>query len=114
VLCAILSNIPRLTAGAITQRWLAKGVDGLKIKDYKINNNQRTNKMAQYIKNGKTYLTTQDPYIEGSGDEAYYTAQAFDDNNQEYKLIWEIIDGRKDWEDESERCNWDVFRVIPL
>lgn len=66
--------------------------------------------MTEYTKNGKIYKTTQDPYLGMNG----YQAHAIDSEEKEYMLHWDIIDDRKDWEDESERCNWDVFRVIPL
>jgi hypothetical protein len=62
--------------------------------------------------NGKTLTITQQPYIDtyfADGDQrAMYFATAEDGEN-EYEIRWEIIN--EETEDESEACDWDIFRV---
>lgn len=68
--------------------------------------------------NGKTYVLTQQAYIDGSVDDPYYTAIAIcpDEGVDEdglynaYQVTWwptqEWLDG--DREDEGDACDWDA------
>lgn len=63
--------------------------------------------------NNERYILTQMPYIDGTNEDAYYTARAIKDSDQPdednfipvYQLIWDIIN--TETEDESEACEWD-------
>lgn len=54
--------------------------------------------------NSKTYTLTQDAYITGNGSRDYYRAHAVDADNNEYYIIWDIVDAESD--DESNACDW--------
>lgn len=66
---------------------------------------------------GKTFYITQNPYV--SDDGLYYEARAIDADEYDYLIQW---DTTEDWKsrdiadqwDESEACDWNVFRVIDL
>ena len=55
--------------------------------------------------NSKTYTLTQDAYIDSDGSRDYYTAHAVDADNNEYYIIWDIVDAESD--DESNACDWE-------
>ena len=55
--------------------------------------------------NSKTYTLTQDAYITGNGSRDYYRAHAVDADNNEYYIIWDIVDAESD--DESNACEWE-------
>ena len=53
---------------------------------------------------GTELRTTQEPYLNGDN----YTANAVDQDDNEYKIIWEINHPDfENLEDESEACDWD-------
>ena len=56
------------------------------------------------------------PYIDTdftcSPNVNYYRATAIDDNEDCYKIRWDIINA--DCEDESEACDWEEYEVTPL
>jgi len=55
------------------------------------------------------YQLTQDAYIAGTNEQPYYTAAATligGDPNDSYRVVWGIIEGAEDAEDESECCDW--------
>ena len=53
---------------------------------------------------GTELRTTQEPYLNGDN----YTANAVDQDDNEYKIIWEITHPDfENLEDESEACDWD-------
>ena len=54
--------------------------------------------------NGKTFTLTQDAYITSNGSRDYYRAHAVDANQNEYYILWDIIDA--DCDDESNACDW--------
>lgn len=54
--------------------------------------------------NGKTITLTQDAYITSNGSRDYYRAHAVDANQNEYYILWDIIDA--DCDDESNACDW--------
>lgn len=67
--------------------------------------------------NGLELRLTQDPYIEdlmlsGMQRKVVYQAHAVDENDDEYIIIWNVID--LSCEDESEACDWDKFTVKAL
>ena len=66
---------------------------------------------------GKTFYITQNPYI--SDDGTYYEAHAIDADEYDYLIQWDTTEDWKSREiadqwDESEACDWNVFRVIDL
>ena len=60
---------------------------------------------------GKT-LKLHQPYIDGPYEYATYRACADDEEGNQYEIIWDIIN--TDCENESEACDWEVFRVNAL
>lgn len=61
-------------------------------------------------KNGKEYVFTQNPYIDGTYYEtAYYIANAIGaEDGEEYAIEWEIREEYDpEWNNEDEACDWD-------
>lgn len=62
---------------------------------------------------GKELRTVQDPYPSAFDNGEVYTAFAVDENNNEYRAYWEVINS--DTADESEVCDWDSpLEVVKL
>lgn len=52
--------------------------------------------------------TVKDPYIIGvDGERPYYQAIAIDAENNEYLIVWNVVDGYEEIEDESDMCDWN-------
>ncbi len=47
----------------------------------------------------------QEPYLDGTPDEPYFTALAIDENGNQYDIIWDIVNPESD--DDGDRCDWD-------
>lgn len=62
--------------------------------------------------NGKILTLKDDAFIDGTYDDQYYTAFATDENDNDYKIRWEIIN--TETENEDECCDWDDFAVTEL
>jgi hypothetical protein len=70
-------------------------------------------KMETYVKDNVTYTLTQQPYASVSGRNEMrevYKANAVDDQGDDVVLEWDIVDDC--CSDESESCDWSVFRVF--
>jgi hypothetical protein len=65
---------------------------------------------------GKELTITQNPYINtvitGGEYEDVYMAHAIDDEENEYRVVWNIEDAT--CEDDSMACDWDKYSVQPL
>jgi len=66
--------------------------------------NQIKNNHGTVTHNNKTLTLTQDAYMTSNGSRDYYRAHAVDANNNEYYIIWDIVDA--DCDDESNACDW--------
>lgn len=88
---------------ALVRKWM---------EDY-IRENEEENKMFETLNetnstivtvDGTELRTTQEPYLNGEN----YTANAVDQDDNEYKINWEINHPDfENLEDESEACDWD-------
>lgn len=58
--------------------------------------------------NGRLLYIKQQPYITNDG----YVASAQDNEFNDYKVLWDIVN--EDCEDESESCDWSKFMVKKL
>jgi hypothetical protein len=57
---------------------------------------------------GKVYTLTQYAYIDNYRDDVCYYAHAIDDEGEDYKIRWDILDSFDSLndEDESNACDW--------
>lgn len=67
------------------------------------------------VHEGKEITLVQEPYIDGvAGERPYYRAVGTDAEGNEYKVIWDVVDGWEDIEDESDMCDWDSPASVEL
>lgn len=60
---------------------------------------------------GKIITLIQQPYLEEVNNCAFYRATAWDDEGNRYDVMWDVLEGWEDMEDESDCCDWDIFEV---
>ena len=65
---------------------------------------------AYVVHNDKKLYLSQQAYI--SDDGLTYEASAIDDDENNYKIYWDVT--CQDADDESDACDWDDFRVVEL
>lgn len=58
---------------------------------------------------GKILRLAQQPYIDGSHEDPFYTAIALDEEDNEYEIVWH--DANLDVDDQMDACNWEVYKV---
>lgn len=61
---------------------------------------------------GKEYRTVEDPSLQHKQglynvEENHYAAVAVDQENEEYIIYWNPVEGFEEIEDESETCDWE-------
>lgn len=71
--------------------------------------------------NQETYTLTQEAYLDGIGNDLYYTAIAIDSHGKEFKVYWEVFQQAMDaWEEmkeyaEENAADWNnPSAVLPL
>ena len=62
---------------------------------------------------GKTYTLTQDAYY-SNGNEGRYQASALDEDGNTYMVLWRILDGHEDDDNEDTMCDWDNPFAVEL
>jgi len=54
-----------------------------------------------------TWYLTQQPYILGADERPWYEAVAINIYGDTARIEWDVVDGWKEIEDESDVCDWD-------
>lgn len=65
--------------------------------------------------NGKTLTLTQDAYLDHDRHNLQlpvYRAHAVDEDGNDYRVQWHVVDGWQEMDDESDRCDWDDYQVF--
>lgn len=62
---------------------------------------------------GKNYTLTQEAYY-SNGNEGQYQASALDEDGNAYIVLWRILDGHEDDDNEDTMCDWDNPFAVEL
>jgi hypothetical protein len=66
-----------------------------------------TNNKEEKRMNIEDLTLTKSPYLDGTNEDAMYSAHATDKQGNEYMVHWEIKAGYEKWDDEQDKCDWD-------
>ena len=64
--------------------------------------------------NNNFIFLTQQPFLDGAYEDAFYCASGIDENGDDYQINWEITNSDSDCDDESDMCDWDNFTITKL
>lgn len=64
---------------------------------------------GEFVYEGIDLALYNQPYLHGTHEQPFYEAHAYDLDENEYLLRFEIINPEA--EDESDRCNWNNYMV---